>query len=54
MPEGVFSANWSDIKWVADCHGDTYSIYPSDNVYVASRQALLWRIGGFPRTIVDL
>lgn len=51
--EGVFSANWSDgqIKWVADCHGDTYSIYPTANaVYVASHEHYCGNIGGFPQT----
>ena len=30
--EGTFSADWSDgaIKWVEDCHGDTYGVYASD------------------------
>lgn len=51
--EGLFSANWSDgqIKWVADCHGDSYSVFPTSNaVYVASHEHYCGNIGGFPQT----
>ena len=37
--EGSFSTNWSDgkIKWLEDCHGDSYSVFPGPQaVYVAS------------------
>ena len=37
--EGVVAMNWSDgsVKWIEDCHGDSYSTYPfNDAVYVAS------------------
>ena len=37
--EGSFSSNWSDgkIKWLEDCHGDSYSVFPGPQaVYVAS------------------
>ena len=28
--EGAFKANWNgDLQWVEDCHGDTYSVFPS-------------------------
>jgi PKD repeat protein len=37
--EGTFKASWADGKlgWIADCHGDTYSVQPvGDVVYTAS------------------
>ncbi|WP_143264661.1 PKD domain-containing protein [Arthrobacter sp. 49Tsu3.1M3] len=51
--EGVFSANWSDgsIKWVDDCHGDTYGVYPAATaVYAAGHSHYCGNIGGFPQT----
>jgi len=39
--EGAFSASWSGgtIRWVEDCHGDTYSTAPVGSVlYVASHE----------------
>ncbi|MGA7206286.1 MAG: PKD domain-containing protein, partial [Specibacter sp.] len=51
--EGSFSANWSDgsITWLEDCHGDTYSVYPSSNaVYIAGHPHFCGDIGGFPQT----
>ena len=54
--EGTFSANWSDgvIKWVEDCHGDTYSVYPAaDAVYIAGHPHFCGTIGGFPQTSPD-
>ena len=41
--EGSFQSDWNgDLKWVEDCHGDTYDIAPvGDVVYTASPQALL-------------
>ena len=42
--EGVFAAEWStgNIRWVEDCHGDTYSIHPQgDVIYQAGHGALL-------------
>lgn len=51
--EGAFSANWSDtrVRWLEDCHGDTYSVYPSGNaVYTASHAHYCGNIGGFPET----
>ncbi|MFQ4147847.1 PKD domain-containing protein [Arthrobacter sp. LAPM80] len=51
--EGTFSANWTDgvIKWVEDCHGDTYSVYPGASaVYIAGHPHFCGTIGGFPQT----
>lgn len=51
--EGVFAADWNTgkLNWVADCHGDTYSVYPSSTaVYAASHQHYCGNIGGFPQT----
>jgi PKD repeat protein len=51
--EGTFSADWSDgaIKWVEDCHGDTYGVYASDTaVYTVSHAHYCGNIGGFPQT----
>ena len=51
--EGVFSANWRDgsIKWVDDCHGDTYGVYAADSaVYAAGHSHYCGNIGGFPQT----
>lgn len=51
--EGAFAANWSDteLKWLEDCHGDTYSVAPSDNaLYTAGHPHQCENIGGFPET----
>lgn len=51
--EGSFSANWSDlaIKWVEDCHGDSYGIYPSTTaVYVAGHPHYCLNLGGYGET----
>ena len=51
--EGAFSANWSDgrIKWVEDCHGDSYGVFPSPTaVYVAGHPHYCGNLGGFPQT----
>ncbi|MEC5180194.1 PKD domain-containing protein [Arthrobacter sp. CG_A4] len=51
--EGAFSANWSDarIKWVEDCHGDSYGVFASNTaVYVASHAHYCLNLGGFPET----
>ncbi len=48
--EGAFSANWSDgrIKWVEDCHGDSYGVYPSSTaVYVAGHPHYCLNLGGY-------
>ena len=51
--EGVFSVNWSDdsTKWIEDCHGDTYSVYPMDDVvYAAGHAHYCGNVGGFPQS----
>ncbi|RKT78480.1 PKD repeat protein [Terracoccus luteus] len=50
--EGSFSANWSDgsLRWLEDCHGDTYSVFPVGNVvYSASHKHYCGNSGGFPQ-----
>ena len=49
--EGAFAANWSDgrIKWVEDCHGDSYGAFATDTaVYVAGHSHYCGNLGGFP------
>ncbi|MGW9402468.1 PKD domain-containing protein [Arthrobacter sp. NPDC055585] len=51
--EGSFSGNWSDgsLKWVEDCHGDSYGIWASSTaVYLAGHPHYCGNIGGFPQT----
>ncbi|MGV8909667.1 MAG: PKD domain-containing protein [Propionicimonas sp.] len=51
--EGAFSANWSNgaIKWIEDCHGDSYGVYPSPTaVYVASHAHYCLNLGGYNET----
>ncbi len=50
--EGTFKADWDgNLTWVEDCHGDTYSIFPSgDEVYVAGHPHYCGNVGGFPQT----
>ncbi|GAA3608852.1 PKD domain-containing protein [Microlunatus ginsengisoli] len=51
--EGSFSANWSDarIKWVEDCHGDSYGVYASSTaVYVAGHPHYCLNLGGYNET----
>lgn len=49
--EGGFSASWStgNIKWVEDCHGDSYGIWASSTaVYSAGHAHYCGNLGGFP------
>jgi PKD repeat protein len=49
--EGAFSANWSDarIKWVEDCHGDSYGVFATDTaVHVVGHPHYCQNLGGFP------
>ncbi|WP_127842816.1 hypothetical protein [Actinomyces wuliandei] len=49
--EGMFRASWDtgDLDVMADCHGDSYDVYPAgDVVYVASHAHDCSNIGGFP------
>ncbi|WP_256934833.1 YncE family protein, partial [Microbacterium sp. BF1] len=50
--EGSFRANWSDgsMVWMEDCHGDTYSVYPTGGVlYTAAHSHYCGNIGEFPQ-----
>jgi len=52
--EGIFSANavTGDIKWVEDCHGDTYDIWAgsASTVYSVSHAHYCGNLGGFPQS----
>ncbi len=51
--EGSFRAdnNTGAVTWIEDCHGDTYSVFPTpDSVYVAGHPHYCGNIGGFPQT----
>jgi hypothetical protein len=51
--EGTFAASWTDgtIRWIEDCHGDTYSNVPFNGaVYTASHAHYCANIGGFPQS----
>ena len=51
--EGQFAMNQDgSVKWLADCHGDTYSAFSPDNgvVYGAGHTHFCTNIGGFPDT----
>jgi PKD repeat protein len=51
--EGVFAADWAtgSTRWVEDCHGDTYGVFPvGDVVYAASHKHFCGNSGGFPQT----
>lgn len=49
--EGVFAADptTGDVKWLQDCHGDTYDVVPVGNtVYSVGHAHFCANIGGFP------
>lgn len=51
--EGTFSANWADgsLRWVEDCHGDTYGVSPvGEAIYTVGHAHYCGNIGGFPET----
>ncbi|MGO1315664.1 MAG: PKD domain-containing protein [Cellulomonadaceae bacterium] len=51
--EGTFRADAAtgEVIWIADCHGDAYSSYPSaDVVYVSSHHHYCGNMGGFPQS----
>lgn len=52
--EGTFKADWNgNLTWIEDCHGDTYSVYPTtDAVYIAGHPHYCGNIGGFEETTV--
>lgn len=54
--EGVFAASSKDgtLRWLQDCHGDTYSVAPiGDVVYSVGHAHYCSNIGGFPDTSDD-
>ncbi|BAW93987.1 hypothetical protein CHIBA101_2159 [Actinomyces sp. Chiba101] len=51
--EGMFRANWAtgDLDYMADCHGDTYDVFPAGGVaYIAGHPHDCSNIGGFSDT----
>ncbi|WP_394553142.1 PKD domain-containing protein [Agromyces sp. MMS24-JH15] len=51
--ENTFRADWATgtLTWVADCHGDTYSIAATgDVIYIAGHAHYCGNMGGFPQT----
>jgi PKD repeat protein len=51
--EGNFGASWDGgtVKFINDCHGDTYSIYPRGGaLYAVGHAHYCGNIGGFPQT----
>ena len=51
--EGTFAAEWATgaLRWVEDCHGDTYQATPVGGVvYQASHKHYCGNIGAFPQT----
>jgi PKD repeat protein len=52
--EGAFAADqFGNIKWIEDCHGDTYATWPSrtaDVVYTVSHAHYCGNVGGQPQT----
>ena len=51
--EGSFAAYWTNlgIKWIEDCHGDTYSVFANNTAaYVAGHPHYCGNLGGFPET----
>ena len=54
--EGTFSADpdTGAIKWIEDCHGDTYSNFATNGaVYVVGHPHFCSNVGGFPQTAPD-
>lgn len=53
MFEGAFRADWADgrLVWIEDCHGDTYSAVPIDDVvYTTGHAHYCGNIDEFPET----
>lgn len=51
--EGVVARRWSDgaVNWLEDCHGDTYSVWSTqDVVYSAGHAHYCGNVQGFPET----
>ena len=54
--EGTFSADpgTGAIKWIEDCHGDTYSNFATNGaVYIVGHPHFCSNVGGFPQTAPD-
>ncbi|GCD20441.1 hypothetical protein CTKZ_20030 [Cellulomonas algicola] len=50
--EGVFAADWEtgSIRWIADCHGDSYAVHAQGPVvYAASHHHYCGNVGGTPQ-----
>ncbi|AEE47156.1 PKD domain-containing protein [Cellulomonas fimi] len=50
--EGVFAADWAtgSIRWIADCHGDSYAVHAQGPVvYAASHHHYCGNVGGTPQ-----
>ncbi|MGI9821985.1 LamG-like jellyroll fold domain-containing protein [Agromyces sp. Marseille-Q5079] len=51
--EGTFRGSWAtgEVDWVADCHGDTYSVAAvGDTIYTAGHAHYCGNMGGYPQT----
>ncbi len=51
--EGTVAAGWNGgaIRWLEDCHGDSYGVYVADNaIYKVGHPHYCGNIGGFPQT----
>lgn len=50
--EGAFSATWDGaLRWVEDCHGDSYDVYTSGDVtYTVGHPHYCATVGGYPQT----
>jgi PKD repeat protein len=51
--EGTFRADWAGgtLRWIDDCHGDSYGVYPANDViYAVGHKHYCANIGGFPQT----
>ncbi len=54
--EGVFAAEWGAgaLRWVNDCHGDTYAVHPSgDVVYSVGHAHYCGNMGGYGQQTPD-
>ncbi|WP_258724057.1 LamG-like jellyroll fold domain-containing protein [Cellulomonas sp. NS3] len=50
--EGAFSADWEgNLRWVEDCHGDSYDVYTSGDVtYTVGHPHYCATVDGYPQT----
>ena len=53
--EGAFKADWNgNLVWLEDCHGDSYSLFPSAGaVYVAGHSHYCGNVGGFGQDVLQ-